>query len=567
MKKFTYCLPVFAAIILASCGGGGGGSPAPPAPVTDVILSGRISFDRVPFKATLGQGLDFGSVIDAPARGVTVEAIDSSTSAVLATTTSGVNGDYSMTVPGNRDLFVRAKAQMLANGTGASWNFRVVNNTTGQLYALDGTPFNSGLTAVTRNLRAVSGFGTSLYTSTRPAGPFAILDTAYRVKELLLSAQPSLALPSLDLYWSVSNRPASPFCPSSGNIVSTAYQRSVSDNCPVSNVAPRGIYIQGDYMNGAGDTDEFDQSVVAHEFGHYVEDMLARTDSIGGAHSANDRLDLRVAFSEGWGNAFSAMVLNDPIYRDSYSGVNSDNDVDIESGQDPNAGWFSESTVQQILWDVFDPANESGDGVALGFTPIYQTIVGPMRTTTAFAGIHAFAAGLKSIRPGEASAIDLLFTAAPRNITGTSDFADNETKNGGLTITLPVYKPLLLNQSPPLPVVCTSAQFGGYNRLANRQFMKLDIPAPMTVSITLTSSGGPPGSSPANDPDFRLWQQGAIVYRGEEVSTGTPRQEVKNNLFLQAGTYVLEIYDYEYIGSSTSFNNSTLRCMTVLVTG
>ena len=81
---------------------------------------------------------------------------------------------------------------------------------------------------------------------------------------------------------------------------------------------PDGIYILGDFTALGGDTDEFDQSVIAHEFGHYVEDRFGRSDSIGGDHGGSATLlDLRVAFGEGWGNAFSGMVLGDPIYRDS----------------------------------------------------------------------------------------------------------------------------------------------------------------------------------------------------------------------------------------------------------
>lgn len=38
----------------------------------------------------------------------------------------------------------------------------------------------------------------------------------------------------------------------------------------------------------------------------------------GGAHAVGDKLDPRVAFSEGFGYAFAAMVLGDPLVRDAY---------------------------------------------------------------------------------------------------------------------------------------------------------------------------------------------------------------------------------------------------------
>ena len=65
------------------------------------------------------------------------------------------------------------------------------------------------------------------------------------------------------------------------------------------------------------DTDEFDQHVIAHEFGHYIENNFSRADNIGGSHGLGDKLDPRVAFGEGFGYAFAAIVLNDPVARDS----------------------------------------------------------------------------------------------------------------------------------------------------------------------------------------------------------------------------------------------------------
>lgn len=555
------------AFALAACGGGGGGGggdggfPAPQ-PGANVTASGRITFDRVPFKTTLGAGLDFARPIEAPARNVVVEAVDSSTSAILSTSRTDASGNYSFTVPGNRTLFIRAKALMQSSGGGASWDFRVLNNTNANaLYSLDGQPFNSGSSDISRNLHAASGFGTSLYTTTRPAAPFAILDTVYQAKELLLSANPALAMPPLSIYWSVTNRPATPFCPSTGNIASTAYQRSSSNECTPSSVSPGGIYVQGDFANGIGDTDEFDQSVVAHEFGHYIEDMIGRSDSIGGPHSSGNRLDMRVAMSEGWGNAFAGMVLNDPIYRDSISGTNADNIVNVESEADPNPGWFSESTVEQVIWDVFDTANESGDGVSLGFAPIFQTVSGPQRTTAALTSLYTFVTGLKSIAPAQAAAIDALLTQAPRNMVGTTDFAVGETNNGSQPIVLPIYKPLTINQlSQP---VCSTAQFGSYNRLGNRQFLTFTLSAPMTVSITLNGTPSGAGSVAATDPDFNLYRQGSRVAFGDSQASGT---EVRPNVALQSGTYVLEVYDFVYT-SDTVTNSSTMRCMTVSITG
>ena len=59
------------------------------------------------------------------------------------------------------------------------------------------------------------------------------------------------------------------------------------------------------------DSDEYDRHIIIHEWGHYFEDKLSRADSIGGPHGLSDRLDFRVAFGEGWGNAISAIITDD----------------------------------------------------------------------------------------------------------------------------------------------------------------------------------------------------------------------------------------------------------------
>jgi hypothetical protein len=47
------------------------------------------------------------------------------------------------------------------------------------------------------------------------------------------------------------------------------------------------------------DTDEFDTHVVVHEWGHYFESAVSRSDSPGGNHALGDLLDARLAFGEG----------------------------------------------------------------------------------------------------------------------------------------------------------------------------------------------------------------------------------------------------------------------------
>ena len=299
-----------AILALPACGGSGGGGGGVDPPAASVTVSGRITFDRVPFSATAGQGLDYSQAAESPARRIVVEALRNNGN-VIATTTTGDDGAYSVQVPASTDVRIRARAQSVVAATAgapASWRVSVRNNVSSDaLYVLDSTVFNSGVAAQNKDLRAASGWGGASYTSTRAAAPFALLDTVYAsIRFIVDQGGFAPAFPSLDLYWSTQNMSSADFAPSAGRIMTTGYysfQGGVGD----------GIYVLGNAgLGAASDTDEYDQHVLAHEFEHYIEDKFSRSDSMGGAHSISDRLDLRVAFSEGFADAFSGMVLAIP---------------------------------------------------------------------------------------------------------------------------------------------------------------------------------------------------------------------------------------------------------------
>ena len=72
------------------------------------------------------------------------------------------------------------------------------------------------------------------------------------------------------------------------------------------------LYILGG-LNGdvkTSDTDHFDDSVILHEYGHFLEDNYGSTGSPGGSHNGNFVIDPRLAWSEGWANYFQAAVLS-----------------------------------------------------------------------------------------------------------------------------------------------------------------------------------------------------------------------------------------------------------------
>jgi hypothetical protein len=528
----------------------------------DVTVSGKISFQRVPFSATIGNGLDFANPVSMPARGVTVQIVDAGNQAILKTTRTTSSGDYSVIVPANRNIFVRARAEVQRIGTLPTYHFRVLDNTDGDaLYVLDGSSFSSGTADSTHDLLAMTGWGGAGYTGTRAAAPFAILDTLYQARTLMLSAKADLDVGDLDVYWSPDNKAsASMFCPSDGLIITSLFLLAGDNDCNPVGTSPTGIYLLGDYT--VGDTDEFDQHVIAHEFGHFFEESQSRTDSLGGIHVIGERLDMRVAFAEGWGNAFSAMVLDDPEYRDSMRDAGGQFDIGFNIESDnvgPARGWYNEGSIHEILWDVFDPAND--DGVALGFTPIFDVLRGAQVGTPALTSIYPFINALRSQNAAAAGQIDALLTA--NNIDGTGDYGAGESNFPTATgvvqsDVLPIYTPINLNQQLQ---VCGIRAFGTYNKVSNRRFLTFTLPATQLVSITVI---GLPGTqaTPEPDPDFAIWKAGLVVDVSEAIGT-----QEQDNITLDAGDYVLEVYEFSHVDLNAAAVRRDKTCMTVSITG
>lgn len=557
-------LPLFVATTLSACGGSGGDDGPPQPPPASVTVSGKITFDRIPFKVA-GKGLNPTAPVESPARQVLVEAVDDA-NAILATTTTDTAGDYSLQLPPNRNVKIRVKAQMTKTGAMPTWDFRVLDNTTsGALYALEGTASSTGTANGTRNLRATSGWGTTSYTGTRAAAPFAILDTVYSAKELILTASANAAFPALNLYWSTTNKPTKNlFCTNSGDIGTTFYTAGVADagNCTQGGALLAGIYVLGDFTQG--DTDEFDQNVIAHEYGHYIEDKFSRSDSIGGQHGAGDRLDLRVAFGEGWGNAYSGMVLADPVYRDSFGGISNEFGFNLETDNLVAEGWFSEFSVGEILWDIFDSVADGNDQVSLGFPPIFSVLTGAQRQTDALTSIFPFADSLRAANPTQAAGINALLSG--ESISVSDAFANNELNDGGVgnPDVVPIYTTNVTLNAGPVQV-CTNASVGTYNKIGNRRFLRLDLAAAATVNIAATGLVGTQASPPP-DPDVILWTRG-VPFASEEFGT----QEVLTRP-LGSGTHVIELYECTHVHDPAICHpdNPVVRnrtCMSVAITG
>lgn len=527
------------ALLLAACSGGGGSdTPA------SVPLSGTVSFDLVPVLA--GGGLDYAATEAQPVRGGTVELV-SEQGEVLASTRTDEQGRYSVSADPNTLLLVRAKAELARTGM-PSWSYQVRDNTNANaLYALDGAVFNTGTSAQTVDLHAASGWdqSTSSYAETRAAAPFAILDAVYDAVQLVLAAEPTLAFPALDIYWSPDNVPnldagGNPNL-SSGEIGTSFFALGL------------GIYLLGAEDE---DTDEYDRHVITHEWAHHFENAFSRTDNIGGPHALIDQLDLRVAFSEGFANAFSAMVTGDSIYRDADGPRQARaGSFDVEDAAfvfSSNPGWFSEISTQEILYDLFDANQDSlEDVLALGFAPLYEAFADRQVNVLGLTSIFTFIDALKQNLPLDAAAIDGLVDT--QSIAAVVDEFGSNEQNAGFPSSndvLPIYRDLTVNAGPVN--VCSiddfrSSNTGSVNKLGSRQFLKFSVTTPGTHTILVRATEVPQNEQA--DPDLVLHRRGSFAISqddpGVDCTAQTPLAcEERMSLSLGADDYVLEVYEW-----------------------
>ena len=338
-------------VVVSACGGGGGGGSASP-PVDEILpdvfadlngnypslalpdnnqqlaspksipavppsgsITGIIQYERVPLTRF---GLDYDAITAMPASGVVVEAVDASSGScsetVVATTLTDGNGEYGLTAEANVAVCIQVRSQLFRNSDegGAAWNIQVTDNTRDDApYYLVDNRVATPSDLPERNLLAGAGvsFGSTDYTQPRAAATFAILDSIGQAIDTVVQADSNVQLPLLTVHWSTLNNSAKSEDDSGideGDIGGAFFRQSLITRGADIVSRINDIYLLGDEDNN---TDEYDSHVITHEFGHFLSANLSRYDALGGEHSLGDHLDMRLAFEEGWADAFSGIAL------------------------------------------------------------------------------------------------------------------------------------------------------------------------------------------------------------------------------------------------------------------
>ncbi len=232
------------------------------------------------------------------------------------------------------------------------------------------------------------------YTSTLEGGAFNILDQIYKANDFIRNNSTCSSLgnicsaftiaPKVRIFWIPGMSPGSYY-----EQDTAAISFFIAQDEPAFGMAT-GIYILGGVGGSVcADTDHFDNSVIVHEYGHFLESAFAHSESPGGSHNGNAEIDPRLAWSEGWSNFFQAAVSGNSRYIDTIgspgcsTGSGTSVILNLEtkiSGQDYvdsnsflGEGIFREVSVSRSLWDSMT-SSTGGDnqGANLGFSYIWK---------------------------------------------------------------------------------------------------------------------------------------------------------------------------------------------------
>jgi hypothetical protein len=467
---------------------------------SSINISGTITYVR-PLLNSNHIGLSSEQKVINTAKQMVVKLLNE-TGQVISETSTNDQGIYRfVNVPKETKVKVRVYSIMQREQSTNNWNIQVVDNTReNALYSVEGELISTKNSNNIRNLK--------IPLSLKESAPFSILDDVYKSMKKITDIR-TVSFPLLLIKWSIHNNS------SQGELKDGQIGTSFFDK-------KESIYLLGD---ASSDSDEFDTSVIVHEWSHYFEEKLSRADSIGGDHGEGERLDIRVAFSEGFGNAWSAIVTDDPIYADTAG--NRGWFMDIEHDDSIDAGFWSEVSVQKIIYDLYDEDNESHDTLSLGLEPIYDILTTTQRETKAFTSIFSFITLLKQKNPLYGSQIDALLLN--ENIeTIENDIYGEEHHN--------LYTDLGEE-------ICTSSKYGRDNKLLNHKYLRFTINAKKSYTIRIKQTNGE-----SSDPDFSLYS--TTPFRFKKEVSGSQKGIESSDFFLTTGDYLLDISDYNNINKA-----------------
>lgn len=513
-------------------------------PSPSVTITGKAVYKRREYHATYGLG-NVDST-DYPIRRAEVRVLNSSGQVIQCGETDN-NGDFSVAVGTSSSIH---KLQVSARAFNSHVRVSVLKDpTSNEHYKLEAsiTPSSSGSI----------GTLTAEATGTVLGGAFNIYDQVLKANEYLRTSTascsgctPFTVAPKAKVYWKLGLTPAVYY----GGDDPISYYLTGEDE----------LYIlgglNGDFNNT--DTDHFDNNVILHEYGHFLEDNFSASDSPGGSHTGNGVIDARLAWGEGWANFFGVYVnqiyTNDNRYRDTRGNIdgtssqrgygvhydleenknykNSQNPMDVPTPGNSGEGNFREFAIARTLLDMIDTgANDiDTDGFAIDFHELWTVVTTTFaQTSYRFRDFGLFlqlftaysATNISSLIANEEQRADRVHYASTVTAGGACSYSMTPANDGGT--------------------------FANSNQYRSNDFYQY-YHSGGALTVRLTHDG-------TTDLDLYLYKENYFygdrddMVGSSEASTGTTETITISNL--ASGYYMINVKNY----SGTSTNNYTLR--------
>ena len=310
----------------------------------DGVVRGRVQYEKILYRhpTTGALGLQLGNPVLMPVIGARVELIDDASKQPIANAITDGTGQYRLSW--SSASMPMARVRVLAD----TEYVVVVNHLDPKTtYSTLSEPWQLTNGEVEKNVLAVD--------KTRESGPFNMLAVIRQANLYLKAADGKMKFEKIKIRWTT--RPVDP---------KSRYYTSQFD--PISKEA----HILGDRDV---DSDEFDDFILLHEYGHFLASVYARDDTPAGPHGTGMKLDPRLAWSEGWATYLACAVLNDTRYIDTGRGetnphVRVYHDYSQAIAKNDRPGYWSEFTVASALWGLHRE---------VGFAKIWHTFINPWK--------------------------------------------------------------------------------------------------------------------------------------------------------------------------------------------
>ncbi len=504
-------------------------------PPVNVSPSGTLSYQYFPIGTN--NRIDYANGNVLPARGITVQLLDP-LDTVLSSTKTNNSGAYSFSSVSVSGTFKIRMVAELKSTSAPIMDITVRNatagSTVGSIYTVSSSSVTASTCTSSCTVHVTATHPSSATNASNASGPFAILDVVKRGVDKVLTVDGSTTFPTLSIKTN-SNTDGSYFTQS-------------SSTCGTG--VPNCIVLLGDEFS---DPDHFDKAVIAHEFTHYLEGALSRSDSIGGAHSTNDHLEPRVAYGEGLGNAMGGIINDSKDYRDSTSSGGFS--FDLETGTHTTKGFYSESSVQSVIWDLYDSSSDSKnsqtDSLSMTFAQIWAAVTS-LRTVDSITHFHEFAKSLKAANSGSAADITAIMAmesiatdeASETNVSSVASAggAASHTCTGGSSGY--AYTPLIQSVTADTGDLTglNSSQFCGLtsyanNKLFGSRFYKITPASSGTLTVSVTD-----GQTDQEALAVILTRRGVVISGSDTLVPSVNAGTIARNFSVTSGNiYILEV--------------------------